>query len=714
MTSLFAGEKLQLTIADKVATLTFNAAGSVNKFDKETNSEFTQVVDALEQHGRDIAGLLVTSAKSVFIAGADITEFTAYFAEEEAAIAAWIGDINQVFSRFEDLPFPKVAAINGVALGGGCEMTLVCDYRVMATTAQIGLPEVNLGIFPGFGGSVRAPRIVGLDNALELIAGGKPLKAQEALAMGLVDAVVAQEDLLGAAMQTLQLCIDGKLDWQARQQEKHAPLLLSVRERTMALESAKAVIFAKANPKHYPALALAVETIAKHSTLPRDEALSIETANFAKAAKTAQATALVGVFLADQQVKKVAKNYSKNAKDIARAGVIGAGIMGGGIAYQSAKSGVPVVMKDLSEAQLALGMGEAISLLDKQVARQKLTPAKLGEILARITPTTAPEAFVGCDIVIEAVTENLAIKQQVLTQAEQQLADSAILASNTSTIAISELAKSLSRPENFVGMHFFNPVPKMPLVEVIRGEQTSEQTIATTVAYAQKMGKVPIVVNDCAGFFVNRVLFPYFAAFEQLIADGADFVQIDKVMEGFGFPMGPAYLMDVVGIDTGVHGAQVMATAYPERMAVAPNRAIATLYAHKRLGQKNDVGFYRYELDKKGKTLDPSVYDILYPNAPIAFSDEEIIARLMLAMGNETVRCLAENIVEYAAFADMALLLGLGFPPFRGGVCRYIDQLGVANYVALCDKYSHLGAAYVAPNLIKAMASNGTTFYGNA
>ena len=207
MTSLFAGEKLQLTIADKVATLTFNAAGSVNKFDKETNSEFTQVVDALEQHGRDIAGLLVTSAKSVFIAGADITEFTAYFAEEEAAIAAWIGDINQVFSRFEDLPFPKVAAINGVALGGGCEMTLVCDYRVMATTAQIGLPEVNLGIFPGFGGSVRAPRIVGLDNALELIAGGKPLKAQEALAMGLVDAVVAQEDLLGAAMQTLQLCL---------------------------------------------------------------------------------------------------------------------------------------------------------------------------------------------------------------------------------------------------------------------------------------------------------------------------------------------------------------------------------------------------------------------------------------------------------------------------------------------------------------------------
>jgi 3-hydroxyacyl-CoA dehydrogenase/enoyl-CoA hydratase/3-hydroxybutyryl-CoA epimerase/enoyl-CoA isomerase len=280
------------------------------------------------------------------------------------------------------------------------------------------------------------------------------------------------------------------------------------------------------------------------------------------------------------------------------------------------------------------------------------------------------------------------------------------------------LAENLQRPENFVGMHFFNPVHMMPLVEVIRGEKTSAEAIATTVVLAQKMGKTPIVVNDCPGFLVNRVLFPYFGAFDLLLKDGADFQQVDKVMEKFGWPMGPAYLIDVVGIDTGVHGAEVMAEGFPDRMKPDFKGATLTMYENKRLGQKNDVGFYQYVLDKKGKkakTVDPVAYELVASVATAEkheFDPQEIIDRMMLAFCNETVRCLEDNIVATASEADMAMIMGVGFPPFRGGPCRYIDQTGVAEYVALCDKYAHLGKAYEAPQMLRDMAANNKKFYG--
>jgi 3-hydroxyacyl-CoA dehydrogenase/enoyl-CoA hydratase/3-hydroxybutyryl-CoA epimerase/enoyl-CoA isomerase len=280
------------------------------------------------------------------------------------------------------------------------------------------------------------------------------------------------------------------------------------------------------------------------------------------------------------------------------------------------------------------------------------------------------------------------------------------------------LAENLQRPENFVGMHFFNPVHMMPLVEVIRGEKTSAEAIATTVVLAQKMGKTPIVVNDCPGFLVNRVLFPYFGAFDLLLKDGADFQQVDKVMEKFGWPMGPAYLIDVVGIDTGVHGAEVMAEGFPDRMKPDFKGSIEILYENKRLGQKNDVGFYKYELDRKGKkakVVDPTAYELVATVATAEkreFDAQEIIDRMMLAFCNETVRCLEDNIVATASEADMAMIMGVGFPPFRGGPCRYIDQTGVAEYVALCDKYAHLGKAYEAPQMLRDMAANNKKFYG--
>lgn len=716
---IYQGKNIQVDFFDQtqgIVQFHFNATDeSVNKFDRKTTQEYQEAVTALENRD-DIQGLIVTSGKSVFIAGADITEFTEYFSRSKDEIEAWLLDINHIFNRFEDLPFPKVAAINGAALGGGCEMALVCDYRVAGVSAQIGLPETKLGIFPGFGGSVRLPRLIGIDNALEAIATGKAYRPDAALNLGLVDAVVADELLEQAAADLVKKCLAGEFDWQAKRQEKQVPVKLNQLEQAMAFNSAKGVIFAKANPKHYPAVAIALETIEKHANLNRDDAIALEAKGFAKAATTPQATALVGLFLNDQTVKKLAKKHSQNAQTIKQAAVLGAGIMGGGIAYQAATKGLPIIMKDIQTKQLDLGMNEAGKLLSKEVERGKSTPAKMAQTLSHIRPTLNYGDFGEVDIVIEAVVENPTIKESVLSEVEGLVKQDAILASNTSTISITRLAHALKRPENFVGMHFFNPVHRMPLVEVIRGEKTSDTAIATTVALAQKMGKTPIVVNDCPGFLVNRVLFPYFGAFDLLVKEGADFVTIDKTMEKFGWPMGPAYLLDVVGMDTGVHAAKVMAEGFPDRMKPDYKGATQLMFEHERLGQKNGVGFYQYETDKRGKPkkiADSTTYELLnlVQTGDQAFDEQEIIDRMMIAFCNETVRCLEDNIVASPAEADMAMIMGVGFPPFRGGPCRYIDQIGVANYVALCDKYAHLGKAYEAPVKLRDMAQNGETFY---
>lgn len=714
---IYQGKSIQVSRLDgDIVKFHFNNENeSVNKFDQATNAEFKEAVIALENDST-IKGAIVTSGKKVFIAGADITEFISYFKRPQDELETWLLDINDTFNRFEDLPFPKVCAINGAALGGGCEMTLVCEYRIMGQSGQVGFPETKLGIFPGFGGSVRAPRIIGVDNALELIATGNSLRPADALKVGLVDAVVADDILEQSAIDLVHKCISGEIDWQAKRAEKLEPVKLNKTEQAMAFNSAKGVIFAKANPKHYPSIALALDAVERHANLGRDEAIKIEATNFAKSAKTPQAAALVGVFLNDQLVKKRAKDQSKSAHDIDEMAVLGAGIMGGGIAYQSAVKGLPIIMKDIKAEQLDLGMNEASKLLSKEVERGKISTAKMGETLSKIRPTLNYGDFATPDIVIEAVVENEKIKKSVLAETESLIKDTAILASNTSTISITELAKSLKRPENFVGMHFFNPVHRMPLVEIIRGEKTSDEAVATTVTLAQKMGKTPIVVNDCAGFLVNRVLFPYFGAFDLLIKHGADFVKIDKVMEKFGWPMGPAYLLDVVGIDTGVHASSVMADAFPERMNPDYKSATTVMFENNRLGQKNGAGFYKYELDKKGKpkkSVDTTTYELLkaVQDGNADFDEQEIIDRLMVAFCTETVRCLEDSIVASAGEADMAMLMGLGFPPFRGGPCRYIDQVGVKEFVALCDKYAHLGKAYEAPQMLRDMAERGESFY---
>ncbi|WP_312935458.1 fatty acid oxidation complex subunit alpha FadB [Pseudomonas sp.] len=687
---------------------------SVNKFNRLTLEELRLAVEAIAADA-SIKGVIVSSGKDTFIVGADITEFVDNFKLPEAELVAGNLQANRIFSAFEDLQVPTVAAINGMALGGGLEMCLAADYRVMSSSAKIGLPEVKLGIYPGFGGTVRLPRLIGPDNAIEWIASGKENGAEDALKLGAVDAVVSPELLGAAALDLVKRAISGELDYMAKRQPKLEKLKLNAIEQMMAFETAKGFVAGQAGP-NYPAPVEAIKSIQKAANFGRDKALEVEAAGFAKLAKTEVAKSLIGLFLNDQELKRKAKAHDKIARDVKQAAVLGAGIMGGGIAYQSAVKGTPILMKDIREEAIQLGLSEASKLLGNRVEKGRLTPAKMAEALNAIRPVLSYGDFANVDIVVEAVVENPKVKQAVLAEVEGQVQEDTILASNTSTISINLLAQALKRPENFVGMHFFNPVHMMPLVEVIRGEKSSDVAVATTVAYAKKMGKNPIVVNDCPGFLVNRVLFPYFGGFARLVSAGVDFVRIDKVMEKFGWPMGPAYLMDVVGIDTGHHGRDVMAEGFPDRMKDERRTAIDALYDAKRLGQKNGKGFYAYETDKRGKpkkVADPSVLDVLKPviYEQRELSDDDIINWMMIPLCLEVVRCLEDGIVETAAEADMGLVYGIGFPPFRGGALRYIDSVGVAEFVALADQYADLGPLYHPTAKLREMAQNGQRFF---
>src|SRR5690606_23542316 len=410
------------------------------------------------------------------------------------------------------------------------------------------------------------------------------------------DAVVEKGRLRESALELLRRVIRGDLDFRQRRREKDEPILLNAIEAMMVFTSAKGYIAAQAGP-NMPAPLAAVKTIEKNANSVRAQAMVIETKGFAKLAKTPQAEALIGIFLNNQLIAKTNRRYEKNTPPVQRAAVLGAGIMGGGIAYQSALKGVPILMKDIAEAGLEAGVAEASAQLLQRVGRGRMQPEEMAGVLARIRPTLDYQGFDALDIVVEAVVENLKVKQSVLAECETKVNANAVLASNTSTISITQLASVLKRPEQFCGMHFFNPVHRMPLVEVIRGERTADATIARVIGYAKKMGKTPIVVNDCPGFFVNRVLFPYFAGFSLLVRDGAAFRHVDRVMEKFGWPMGPAYLLDVVGIDTAHHAAQVMAAGFPDRLAFAEKPIHTLMYEQTRLGQKNGVGFYGYEPD---------------------------------------------------------------------------------------------------------------------
>jgi len=703
-------------IETNLVELVFDAENqSVNKFDEITLNEFKEVLNILKSD-KSIKGLLITSAKDVFIVGADITKFLKFFQVNNEELVGWVRGFQKVFSDLENLKFPSVCAINGYALGGGFELGLACSYRISSTLAKIGLPEVKLGLLPGFGGTSRLPRIIGVDNALEWIAGGKEYLPEEALKIGAIDVVVEPKILKKSSINLLKSLVKGELNWQDKKMEKHLPIQLNENESMMAFETARAYILDKTKGK-YPAPLTVLGVMQASASLNLEEALEIEAEGFSELAKSSEAKALIGLFLGDQFLKKKTKNSKQISKKINRSAVLGSGIMGGGIAYQSSLKGIPISMKDISQKQLELGMSEATKIMQKRIERGKSNSEEMGKVLTAITPTLSYENISQAELIMEAVVENEEVKKEVLSHIEDVVKDDAIITSNTSTISITKLAENLKRPENFCGMHFFNPVHRMPLVEIIRAKKTSESTIATTVSYASEIGKIPIVVNDCPGFLVNRILFSYFLGFSCLINEGVDFLYIDKVMEKFGWPMGPAFLLDIVGIDTAFHAGSVMEEAYPERMKVDYDSIISKLYKLNWYGKKNNKGFYIHSFDKKGnprKEINPGVKDLMEDidlKGSTEINDEEIINRMMLPMLMESSRCLEDKIVETPAEVDMGLVYGLGFPPFCGGIFRWADSVGFDKLLSESQKLEGLGISYQPTEQILKMVKDEKLFH---
>ncbi len=714
---MFQGDSIRLNRLDEgFVELCFDARNEpINKLDARTVDEFRQATELLAQAG-DVRGVLVTSGKDVFIVGADIKEFGEMFKDSAEQIASGVLVKNQIFVAFEDLPFPSVVAINGFALGGGLELALTASHRVMSTAAQVGVPEVKLGLFPGFGGTVRLSRVAGAQTALEWIASGKPAKAPAARAAGVVDEVAEPAALREEALALLRAAADGQVDWKAAQARKRNPLPLSDAERQALFATAVEKIKAD-SPPHQPAAVIAAEMMAEAAAVSRAQALALEAEAFGRVAKTQAAGALVQVFLNDQLIKKASRKHTGQGASVRQLAVLGAGIMGGGIAYTAALRGTPVLLKDIASAQLDLGLNEAGKLLGRQVKNGRLTQDKADAILKSIKPQLDDRGFESVDLVIEAVVERLDIKQQVLGVLEGSIRNDAVIASNTSSLRIDDIARPLLRPENVVGMHFFNPVPVMPLVEVIRGVKTSDAAVGLAVSQALAMGKTPIVVKDCPGFLVNRIVTPYVNGFLQLLADGADFEEVDRAMEAFGWPMGPAYLQDVVGMDTGSHVGDVISAGYPTRMKPVARNAVKLMVSRKRYGQKTGEGFYRYAPDAGGKprkTSSPEAHELvrsLQTEGQRSFTPEEIVERMMLPMIIEAAHALEEGVVASAAEVDMALMLGLGLPAYLGGALKYADWLGLPKVVALCDQHASLGPAYHATDRLRAMAAQGERFY---
>ena len=712
---MFKGKYVRVTALDEgFVELCFDREGDrINKLDRGTLTEVAEAATLIAAR-KDVRGVLVTSGKDVFIVGADITEFGEMFKLPLADLAATIAGYNVATNAIEDLPVPTVVALNGFALGGGYELALSTDYRVMSTAAQVGLPEVKLGLFPGLGGTVRLPRVCGPQVAIDWITSGAPSRPDAALAVAAVDAVSAPEQLRETALGWLRKAAGGELDWRARRVTKKSPLAAAGLAELFAAARKRV---AERAPKHQPAGLAAVEHMERSAGESREAALRLENDAFARVAKTQAADALVHVFLADQQIKKISKQHAASGRPIKCAAVLGAGIMGGGISYTSAVSGTPVIMKDVKQAQLDLGTSEARKLLARQVKNGRLKQERADAVLASITPQLDYAGFDRADIVVEAVTESIKLKHIVLSEVEGQARPDAVIATNTSSLRVDDLAVPLKRPENFVGMHFFNPVHAMPLVEVIRGAKTSPAALATVVAYALAMGKTPIVVRDGPGFLVNRILTAYMIGFLELVRDGADFARVDAVMEAFGWPMGPAYLNDVIGMDTGSHVFDVICEGFPQRLKRPGTDAARVVVERQRYGQKSGSGFYQYETDPAGKPKKSvsaearALIAPLQPGGPRDFSDTEIVERMMLPMLAEAAWCLEDGTAGSAVEIDMALMLGLGLPQYLGGALRYADWLGLDKVVQMSERHAALGPHYVVPPGLRERAAKGQRFY---
>lgn len=698
-----------------IAVLTFDAPGKgANVLSRHVLEELEAHLNELSQR-KDLAGLVLRSGKpGAFIAGADITEFAAAENVDKATIVEMCARGRKLFMRLAEMPFVTVSAIDGVCLGGGAEISLWCDRRVMADDpkTQYGFPEIKIGIYPAWGGTARAPRVIGLGNAIELIAAGESIRAADALAMGLVSDVVPPERIQQAAINVIRN--EQKTKQYLRDRQSWAgPLSIDDTELNFLAATASAFIQQQTKGQ-YPAPLAALNVMIASARSDVNEAGDRESKGMAELFGTPINRSLINVFFLTDRNKKdtgVDRGDVKPA-EIKSVGVFGAGIMGAGISAACVRRNLPVTLTDAVPAALAGGVRGILEEVSYDKTKKGPDAGKALEKAPLVNATTVDAEFAGCDLVIEAVVENIDVKRGLYKKVEPLLSDGAILASNTSTIPITRLADGLARPERFCGIHFFNPVRRMPLVEVIRGEKTSDETVVTAVAFAKSIGKSPIVVNDGPGFLVNRLLLPYMNEALELILDGADIKQVDKAATKFGMPMGPIALYDVVGLDTALYAGAVMRDAFPDRCVASP--LLPAMVEAKRLGQKTGVGFFLYK-DKKGKGIpDPSLGDIITPlvRERKQFTDDEITSRLFLPMVLEATRILQEKIVRDPRDVDLGLIFGTGFPPFRGGLLFWADTLGPAKIIEMLKPLEYLGVRAQPTPMLKELAAEGRGFYG--
>jgi 3-hydroxyacyl-CoA dehydrogenase/enoyl-CoA hydratase/3-hydroxybutyryl-CoA epimerase len=684
-----------------LAIIWFDLPGEkVNKFSSAVIREFAAVVDELETS--DAKRIILASRKpGIFIAGADVSEFTLATTIEQAKEYTRFG--NQLFNRFSKLPQTKVAAINGACLGGGCEIALACDWRVMGDSpkAQIGLPETKLGIFPAWGGTTKLPRVIGLPAALDIILNGKSVDGKRAKRMGLVDEVVPASILLDVAR---QLSTRGR-----RRGGERTKFLVEGNpiSRGIIFGKARKAVLAQTHG-NYPAPLKAIDVMEYGMSAGVERGLAREIDEVAPLILGDVAQNLVRLFFLMEDSKK--DKIGAKPAEIATAGVLGAGVMGGGIAQVVAdKTEANVRMRDINWKALAGGMQAAARIWRRKVESRRMTKGEMDRKVARITTTTDWSGFERADAVVEAVVENVDIKRRVLAEFESVEKEGAIFATNTSTIPITLIAAEAKHPENVVGMHFFNPVDRMPLVEIIRGERTSDTAAVTIAAFARKLGKTVVYCNDGPGFVVNRILGPYMNESGFVLEEANSIESIDKAMVDFGMPMGPMALLDEVGIDVASKVAHILGAAFGDRMQASS--VVDKLFADGRFGKKNGKGLYLYENGKR-QGPDPSVYKVLGITSPHAVDPKVAVERMILAMINEAALILDEKIVASAGELDLAMIMGTGFPPFRGGLLRHADSLGLPYILARLDELSSRhGQRFHPTEPLRRLAQSDGKFY---
>ncbi len=654
-----------------------------------------------------LKGLALASAKnSIFVAGADLHAV----ADATAGELAELIDLGQsVFNRLEALRIPKVAAIHGACLGGGLEMCLACDYRVASNdrATRIGLPETQLGILPAWGGSTRLPRLIGLPRALDIILAGKTLAAKPALKCGLVDDLVPRERLvefacrkiLASGLQRPRRPRGWKL-WVTNNRLVAAVLSLLVESRLL-----------KKTRGHYPALFKALEVASKGISRPVADSLALERKAIVELARTRECHNLVRIFFMQEHAKKrsyAAPEAGAAVKPMARTAVIGAGVMGAGIAQWLSSRGLPVILRDINAEQVARGMASVAQLYQAGVKRHRFTKIEARAGLDRIFPSAAEVPLHNVDLVIEAAVEKMDLKRKIFQRLGELAGPDTVLATNTSALSVSEIGAGTKSPERVVGVHFFNPVHRMQLVEVVVGRQTRAEVVQRALRFVQQIGKLPVVVKDSPGFLVNRILMPYLIEAGHLFEAGARVEEIDEAMLEFGMPMGPLRLIDEVGVDVAHHVAEELEAGFGGRLH-AP-RVLEQMLQAGLLGRKNERGFYLYNTKHPEANSALSLFQEKEWARPLG--RENLQQRMVLLMLNEAARCLEEEIVTDPSEVDFAMIMGTGFAPFRGGPLRHGDSLGAEKVVGEMKRLADSGAAYFEPcALLQSMAREGRKFY---